>query len=152
MALAIVYHEAYAARLPASHRFPMGKFKALKDVLIAEGLATEASLYRPDPIPARWLDLAHEPAYVNAALRLELPPETERRIGLPITREVVKRACFVAAGTVLTARLALERGLAANTAGGSHHARRDTGSGFCTFNDVGVAASVLLQEGQVRRV
>jgi acetoin utilization deacetylase AcuC-like enzyme len=75
-----------------------------------------------------------------------------RRIGLPITREVARRARAATAGTVLTARLALEHGLACNTAGGSHHAFAGHGSGFCVFNDVAVAARVLLAEGLVERL
>ena len=75
-----------------------------------------------------------------------------RRIGLPVTAEVAARARAASGGTVLTARLALEHGLACNTAGGSHHAFAAYGSGFCLFNDVGVAARVLLAEGLVERI
>ena len=91
-------------------------------------------------------------AYVDAVLSQSLDAAAVRRIGLPITAEVATRARAASAGTVLTARLALEHGLACNTAGGSHHAFAAYGSGFCLFNDVAVAARVLLAEGLVERI
>jgi acetoin utilization deacetylase AcuC-like enzyme len=75
-----------------------------------------------------------------------------RRIGFSLTERVVLRAQLATAGTLLAARLALQEGLACNTAGGSHHARADQGAGFCVFNDVAVAASVLLAEGLVKQI
>jgi acetoin utilization deacetylase AcuC-like enzyme len=99
-----------------------------------------------------WLRLAHGPEYVDAVLGQSLDQAAARRIGLPITLEVATRSRAANAGTVLTARLALEHGLACNTAGGSHHAFAAYGSGFCVFNDVAVAARVLLTEGLVERV
>ena len=79
-------------------------------------------------------------------------PAVEREIGFPVGERVARRASLAAAGTVMAARLALASGLACNAAGGSHHARRSQGAGFCTFNDVGVAAALLLAEGLVASV
>ena len=110
-----------------------------------------AQLHRPELAPVGWLEQAHTPDYVEAALGLTLDAAAQRRIGLPITAEVVTRSRAACAGTVLTARLALEHGLACNTAGGSHHAFADQGAGFCVFNDVAVAAAVLLAEGRIGR-
>ena len=76
----------------------------------------------------------------------------EREIGFPIVERVSRRAQLAAGGTVLAARLALEHGIACNAAGGSHHARRAQGAGFCTFNDVAVASLVLLADGLVENV
>jgi acetoin utilization deacetylase AcuC-like enzyme len=81
-----------------------------------------------------------------------VPPQKERRIGFPVTAQVAKRAVAVPGGTYLAARLALERGFAANTAGGSHHALADTGAGFCVFNDLAITAIRLVEEGTVARV
>lgn len=147
MALPIVHHPDYDAGFPAGHRFPMGKYRALIDLLAESGAATAANLRTTSPAPARWLELAHDPAYVGQVLSCSVPRPIEREIGFAVDERVSRRAQLAAAGTLLAARLALEHGIACNTAGGSHHARRAQGAGFCTLNDVGVAASVLLGEG-----
>jgi acetoin utilization deacetylase AcuC-like enzyme len=151
MSLPVVHHPAYRATMPPGHRFPMAKYGRLMEHLLENDVVTPAQLHRPDLAPVAWLEQAHTPAYVEAALGLALEPAAQRRIGLPITAEVVRRSRAASAGTVLTARLALQHGLACNTAGGSHHAFADHGAGFCVFNDVAIAAAVLLQEGRIER-
>ncbi|MDP3896987.1 MAG: histone deacetylase [Mesorhizobium sp.] len=152
MLLPIVHHPDYDANFPARHRFPMGKYRLLMETLRAQGLATEENLRTPaSPSPA-WLKLAHDAAYVDQVLDLTVPAGIEKEIGFPVSEQVSRRAQMAVAGTILAARLALTHGIACNTAGGSHHARRAQGAGFCTFNDVGVAAHVLLSEGRARRV
>jgi acetoin utilization deacetylase AcuC-like enzyme len=84
--------------------------------------------------------------------RLNLTDAEVRRIGLPRTERVVRRARLAAAGTTLAARLAIEHGIACNAAGGSHHAAADHGAGYCVFNDVAVACATLLAEGRVGRI
>ena len=138
--------------MPPGHRFPMGKFGALMAYLLAQRVVAPAQVRAPELAPRKWLTLAHAPAYVEAVLSQSLDAAAVRRIGLPVTAEVAARARAASGGTVLTARLALEHGLACNTAGGSHHAFAAYGSGFCLFNDVGVAARVLLAEGLVERI
>lgn len=152
MALAIVHHPDYDAQFPAHHRFPMGKYRLLMEALDTRGLVGEGALHVPQPVGAETLALAHDPAYVAQVLTMTVPAPVERDIGFPVGERVARRAHLAASGTLLAARLALSRGIACNTAGGSHHARRGQGAGFCTFNDVGVAASALLSEGAVRRV
>ena len=152
--LPIIHHEAYVARdVPANHRFPMGKFRAVAERCVAEGLvASFEDFHRPMPAPASWLQLAHDPAYVDQVLTQTVPADLERRIGFKMTADVALRSRCAVAGTALAARLALEHGAACNTAGGSHHAFADGGAGFCVFNDVAVAARLLLAEGAVRRI
>jgi acetoin utilization deacetylase AcuC-like enzyme len=147
----IVHHPDYDAPLPDGHRFPMRKFAALADILRAEGLAPNGFAV-PDPATRDQLIAAHTPAYVDAVLTQTVARDVERRIGLPVSEPVARRACAATGGTLLTARLALAHGLACNTAGGSHHAARDGGVGFCVFNDVAVAALALLDAGAVRCV
>jgi len=147
----IVASAAYAAPLPPGHRFPMGKFPALAAILQAEALVPQG-FHEPEPADFALLARAHAPAYVTQVLSQSVPPATERRIGLPVTAAVASRACAAVGGTLLTARLALQAGVACNAAGGSHHAARDGGAGFCVFNDVAAAALRLLEEGAVRRV
>jgi acetoin utilization deacetylase AcuC-like enzyme len=148
VSLPIVRGAAYDAPLPDGHRFPMAKFAALADHLIARGLGPEGFIA---PVPARrdQLIAAHEPAYVDAVLSLTLPAEAQRRIGLPVTADVVRRSLHAVGGTIRAAELALEQGLAANAAGGSHHAGPSGGAGFCVFNDVAVAALDLLARGAI---
>jgi acetoin utilization deacetylase AcuC-like enzyme len=152
MPLPVVHHPAFTAPMPAGHRFPMAKFGRVMALLLEDAVVAPEDVQVPELAPPAWLELAHTPGYVGAVLDQSLDAAAVRRIGLPITAAVARRARAACAGTVLTARLALARGLACNTAGGSHHAFRDHGSGFCVFNDVAVAARLLLAEGAVERV
>ncbi|WP_350332815.1 histone deacetylase family protein [Coralliovum pocilloporae] len=148
--LPIVHNPAYHADLPQGHRFPILKFRRLAEVLVDDGLVSGSGFHVPDPAPADWLKLAHEPGYVDQALALDIPPAVMREIGFPLHDDVIMRARCATGGTVLAAELALQHGLACNTAGGSHHARYRHGAGFCTFNDVAVAIRVLQTRGQIR--
>lgn len=148
----IVHHPAYAAPLPAGHRFPMGKFAALAALLRARGLLGEHNLVEPALAEPDALALAHDRAWVEAVLAARVDPAAERRLGLPVSPAVALRARAASGGTLAAARLALDYGLALNSAGGSHHAQRSGGAGFCVFNDLAVASLVLLAEGRVRRV
>ncbi len=147
MTLQIASHPDYDAGFAADHRFPMGKYSALMQLLVERGLT--AGLHVPAPAPASWLKLAHDATYVDQVIACAVPPRIEREIGFPVSERVSRRARLAAGGTVLAARLALEHGIACNAAGGSHHARRAQGAGFCTFNDVAVAALLLLADGAV---
>ncbi|MGA0162217.1 MAG: histone deacetylase [Vulcanococcus sp.] len=152
MRLPLVYHPAYSAPLPSSHRFPMAKFKLLRAHLEEQGIARDEQIHRPLPVPRRWLELTHSRRYHQAFARGELLPAEQRRIGLPATTPLVQRTWLAVGGSLLTARLALQHGVACHLAGGTHHAYPDHGSGFCIFNDFAVAAQVLLAEGQVQRL
>jgi acetoin utilization deacetylase AcuC-like enzyme len=149
--LPVVHHPAYVAPMPAGHRFPMAKFGRLMAWLLEDRVVVPEQVHVPEPAPAASLELAHAPAYVEAVLGQTLDAAAVRRIGLPITSEVARRACAANGGTLLAARLALKHGIACNTAGGSHHAFADHGSGFCVFNDVAVAIRVLLTERRIER-
>ena len=152
MRVPVVHHPAYVAPLPPAHRFPMPKFARLLACLRETGLLLPSQEFVPEPAPRGWLELAHAGSYVSAILEGRLDPAAERRLGLPLSPALAMRARCAVAGTVLAARLALEHGVACNTAGGSHHAFAGFGSGFCVFNDVAVAAALLLAEGLVGRV
>lgn len=151
----LVSHPAFEAVLPKDHRFPMGKYGHLREILTSAGLAPDGFV-EPQEAPAELLALAHERAYVDQVLACEsgaatLPRDMERRIGLPVTPPVIRRARLSAAGTLMAARLALRHGLAGSTAGGSHHGRRQAGAGFCVFNDVAVAAKALRASREIGR-
>jgi acetoin utilization deacetylase AcuC-like enzyme len=152
MGLPIVHHPDYVAPLRQGHPFPMSKYGYLRQGLERRGLMRPGSWLAPAPASAAMLARAHDLSYVERALNLTLTEAEQRRIGLPRTEAVVRRARLAAAGATLAARLALEHGIACNGAGGSHHAGPEGGSGYCVFNDVAVAAATLLEEGAVKRV
>src|SRR3712207_3578297 len=139
MALAIVHHPAFDAPLPAGHRFPMSKFRRLAEILVEEGIVTAGAFHMPEPADLPTLARAHDESYVMDVFEAAVPANVEREIGLPVGAAVSLRARAATAGTILAGRLALSHGIACNTAGGSHHARRTHGAGFCVFNDVAVA-------------
>jgi len=152
MALHIVSHRDYDANFPADHRFPMGKYRALVERLDATGLLARSVHVEPRLAEETALKRAHDPAYVDQVIACSVPERIEREIGFPISERVSLRARRAAGGTLLAARLAMTHGIACNAAGGSHHARYAQGAGFCTLNDVAVAALDLLAERPDARI
>jgi acetoin utilization deacetylase AcuC-like enzyme len=152
MNLPIVYHPDYVAPIPEGHRFPMPKFRQLYQFLLADGVATPEQFHTPNSPPKAWIELVHTPEYVQAYYEGTLDPKAQRRIGLPWSPALVTRTCTAIGGTILTAQLALQHGLACNTAGGTHHAFPSYGSGFCIFNDLAISARVLQQLGLAQRI
>ncbi|MEH0073787.1 histone deacetylase [Pannonibacter sp. Pt2] len=147
----VVHHPAYCAELPEEHRFPMNKFRRVAEMALAEGLVPGGKFMKPRAAPAEWVALAHDPAYVEQVFSTAVPPAIAREIGFPMTQSIALRGRCATGGSVLTGYLALEHGLACNTAGGSHHARKAHGAGFCVFNDVAVAIRVMQADGVIRR-
>ena len=123
-------------------------FQALGEM----GLARPSQIHTPLPVPRRWLEHVHQRPYHEAFARGTLDRQAQRRIGLPATTPLVQRTWLAVGGTLLTARLALEYGVACHLAGGTHHAFPAYGSGFCIFNDIAVTAKVLLDEGRLKRL
>lgn len=142
------FHPGYVAPLPAGHRFPMSKYEATHDALIAAGLQPVA----PQEAPRELLLAAHAPAYVDAVLAASVDRAIERRIGFAVTPEVSRRSRLSVGGTYASAVHALEHGFAANVAGGSHHAMPDGGAGYCVLNDLAITAAALLHDGRVARI
>jgi acetoin utilization deacetylase AcuC-like enzyme len=152
MDLPIAYHPDYVAPLPPGHRFPMPKFRMLYELLLADGVIHPAQVVTPELPPQEWLELVHTPDYVQDYCQGLLDAKAQRRIGLPWSLQLVNRTCIAVGGTILTAKLALQHGLACNTAGGTHHAFPSYGSGFCIFNDLAIAARVVQRLGLVKQV
>ncbi|KAB7646361.1 histone deacetylase family protein [Polymorphobacter fuscus] len=148
--LPLFHHPDYVAALPAGHSFPMSKYALLLDALAEAGQAL--AIRAAAPMPAAWVEAVHDPAYVAAVLAAAVPPERERRIGFPVTADVARRTLAVAGGTHAAALWALRSGYAANGAGGSHHALPDGGAGYCVTNDLAIAASRLVAEGDATRI
>src|SRR3954466_9117246 len=143
--------DTYAVPLPPGHRFPMPKYRLLRERLVATGVIAEAELEEADLIDRASLLLAHTPHYVETVFSGSLTEADQRRIGFPGSEGLLARSRASVYGTVAAARAALRDGLAGNLAGGTHHAAADRGSGFCVFNDTAVAARALQREGVVDR-
>lgn len=152
MDLPLVYHGNYVAPLPPGHRFPMDKFRHIRDTLISDQVAHPSQFHDPEFPPIEWLEWVHTPEYVSAYMSGTLDPKAQRRIGLPWSPELAQRTHIAVGGTILTAKLALEHGLACNTAGGTHHAFPSYGSGFCIFNDMAIATRYVQKMGLAQRV
>jgi acetoin utilization deacetylase AcuC-like enzyme len=149
----VFYSDTFVLPLPEHHRFPMSKYRLLRERLIDAGILAPADLQIPDAVSWEDLRLVHDAAYVDAVASGTLPPEAQRRIGFPWSEMMVERSRRSVGATLAAARQALDgaRNVAANLAGGTHHAFRDRGEGYCVFNDVAVAATVLLREGAIAR-
>jgi acetoin utilization deacetylase AcuC-like enzyme len=182
------YSDTFVLPLPDHHRFPMTKYRLLRELLIDQGVLGSEDLHVPDPISWDELRLVHDPSYVDAVACGTLAPDAQRRIGFPWSEMMVERsrrsvgATLAAAREVVRPRSDVARGfppslkrrrtaealaeagqprdrgperaalqISANLAGGTHHAFRDRGEGYCVFNDVAVAATVLLREGAIAR-
>jgi len=146
----IFYSDHFVLPLPRGHRFPMSKYARLRERVLAGHFASDC--FVPDAAQDDELALAHDPDYVARVAGGTLSAGELRRIGFPWSPQMVERSRRTSGATLAAARAALEDGTAANLAGGTHHAFRDRGEGFCVFNDSAVAARVLQAEGRVRRV
>jgi hypothetical protein len=149
--LPIVYHPAYSKpTLPSSHRFPMKVFSGIYKKLLKDGVAVPGqNLFQPARMPSvEELVAAHDEVYIDKFRLGALGDKEMRKIGLPWSPELVERTFAEVAGTILTADLALTCGLAVNTAGGTHHAHYDFGSGYCIVNDLAVTALRVLNNKQ----
>ncbi len=137
--------------LPAGHPFPMTKYRALRERLLAEGVLIAGEVARSDEAPIEWLLRAHEADFVARALDGRLGADAVRRLGLPWSAALVARARGAVYGTVRAAEAALVHGVAGNLAGGTHHAFFDRGEGYCVFNDIAVAIHHLRAGGLAAR-
>lgn len=145
------YHAGYGVALPAGHPFPMSKYLLLKNRLMAEGILAPGDVLEPEPIDLETAALVHTRAYLDKLQSSTLSAPEQRRLGLPWSDELWRRSRLAAGGTLQAARTSLERGLAGNLAGGTHHAFADHGEGFCVLNDVAIAISKLRAEGLIER-
>lgn len=148
----IFYCDEFVLPLPPQHRFPMAKYRRLRERVVADGLADECDLRVPAPATDEQLARAHTPDWVARVRDGRLRTPEIRRIGFPWSAELVERSRRSVGGTIAAGREALSRGTAVNLAGGTHHAFADRGEGYCVFNDAAVAARDLQASGAVDRV
>ena len=152
--LPIVYHSNYSCPFPSGHRFVMRKFVDLYQQVLKLGLIApdHNNLYSPQAATIEDLVCVHDVAYLQSLVGNSVDQKAWRRVGLPWSQGLVERTLTAPNGTLLSARLALQKGLACHLAGGTHHAHFDFGSGFCMINDLAYTAQTLLHSGEVKRV
>lgn len=138
--LKIAFNPLYAHPLPEGHRFPMEKYTLLPEQLCYEGTLTDENFFDPRSATDEEVLKVHDPLYLDKLRRFQLTRKEERATGFPLSLQLVERELTITGGTVQAVDFALARGAAGNIAGGTHHAYRDRGEGFCLLNDAAVAA------------
>lgn len=148
----LFYADHFVLPLPAGHRFPMEKYSRLRERLRRSGVFGDDDFVVPEAADDTALLRAHSPDYLHRVVSGALSTAEQRRIGFPWTSQMVERSRRSTGATLAACRAALDTGCAANLAGGTHHAARDAGAGFCVFNDSAVAALAMRAERLVERV
>jgi len=148
-----VFHsDQFEFPLPPKHHFPLRKFAMLYQAVAAADLVPPEDLVVPQAATDEQILRAHDADYLERVKSGRLSPKEIRRIGLPWSPELVERARRSVGGTIGACRAALSDGVAINLAGGTHHAFRDHGQGYCLFNDIVIAARAMQVQRRARRV
>lgn len=150
--LPIAFHPIYKHPLPEGHRFPMLKYELLPQQLVHEGTITQSAFYAPNMPDMQYILGIHQKEYVDDLLNLTLDARAARKIGFPLSAELVERELRIAQGTIWGCEQALQKGIAFNIAGGTHHAYSTHGEAFCLLNDQATAAHYLLQNKKAKRI
>ena len=150
MDLSVVNHQDYFAKIGDDHKFPINKFGELANFLIKKKIVKK--FHKPYPCSEETLRRAHSEKYIKEVKNKSLDQNMIKKIGFPLVDSVIQRSLVATGGTVLASKIAINNGIACNTAGGSHHANFESGAGYCVFNDVAVAAQYLLERGLAGRI
>eukprot|EP01132_Coremiostelium_polycephalum_P016838 gene16838-20207_t len=148
----IAHHKMFAHPLPEGHRFPMLKYELIPEQLLYEGSIEQEQLFEPGLLEEEIIVMTHEKAYWEKLRDLTLSDREQRRIGFPLSPELVEREVRIARGTIEAAISAMEYKIAFNVAGGTHHAGRSWGEGFCLLNDQAIAANYLLNRNLCSKI
>jgi acetoin utilization deacetylase AcuC-like enzyme len=148
MSRRLFYCDHHQLPLPPGHRFPAEKYRMLRERLAADGYF---ELVPADPADVDLIELAHDPGYVRAVVEGTLDATIVRRIGFPWSPQLVQRTLCSVGGTLAATNEAMATGWGGNLAGGTHHAFRDSGAGFCVFNDLVIAIHAGRKRGQFQR-
>jgi len=144
--LKIAYDPIYAHPLPEGHRFPMLKYELIPEQLLHEGLIAKENLFSPVLLDEEVILCTHDKDYWHQLHDLTLPHKEQRRIGFPLSAQLIEREVRIGRGTIDGCHYAFEYGVAFNVAGGTHHAGTNWGEGFCLLNDQAMAANYLLNK------
>ena len=150
--LKIAFDKKYVLPLPEGHRFPMLKYELIPDQLLYEGLVSKEQFFSPNKIKENWVEKVHDRKYIQNLNSLTLTKSEIRKTGFPLTKELVEREYMITEGSRKCVDYAIEFGAAANIAGGTHHAFRDRGEGFCLFNYVAVASYYAIEKFQMNQI
>jgi acetoin utilization deacetylase AcuC-like enzyme len=150
--LKIAWSKEYSHPLPEGHRFPMVKYELIPQQLIYEGTISESNLFSPRSIDPFFVELTHDPIYYEKLKKGTLSLSEIRRTGFPYSSSLVLREEIIVQGTLQTADHALEHGISMNVAGGTHHAYRNRGEGFCLLNDIAIATNYLIYSKKCDKV
>ncbi|MEM8847345.1 MAG: histone deacetylase [Bacteroidota bacterium] len=150
--LKIAYHPIYKHPLPEGHRFPMEKYDLLPRQLVHEGTCAQDNFFEPSLLSDPAILDVHDETYFQNLTQLNLKPSEVRKIGFPLSEELVQRERIIADGTIKGCEFALQNGIAMNIAGGTHHAYSDRGEAFCMLNDQAIGAKYLLKKGLAQNI
>jgi acetoin utilization deacetylase AcuC-like enzyme len=150
--LPIAFHPLYTHPLPEGHRFPMLKYDLLPKQLLYEGTAKSSDFFEPDTVDIEHVLAVHKKKYVEDFISLQIEPKAARKIGFPLSNELVERELRIANGTIIASEMALQNGIAFNIAGGTHHAFSDHGEAFCMLNDQAIGAQYLLNKNLAKKI
>jgi acetoin utilization deacetylase AcuC-like enzyme len=150
--LPIAFHPIYKHPLPEGHRFPMLKYELLPKQLLHEGTANSLDFFEPDVVDLQYVLAVHKKEYLDDLIGLKIEPRAARKIGFPLSNQLVERELRIANGTIMGCELALLKGIAFNIAGGTHHAFSDHGEAFCMLNDQAIGAQYLLDKKLARKI
>ncbi len=148
----IAFDPIYAHPLPEGHRFPMLKYELIPGQLLHEGTAEPGDFFVPTVCSREDILLTHDAEYLDKLENQRLSEREQRAVGFPQSPQLTLREKTITQGTIDCALSAMENGAAFNVAGGTHHAFRDRGEGFCLLNDFAVAANHLLHNGKVQDI
>ncbi len=148
----IAYSEKYHLPLPENHRFPMEKYSLIPQQLLYEGTFEKENFFIPQQFDSKVISAVHDDYYIEKLNTGKLQRHEERRIGFPWSQELIRREEHITYGTIQAALYAMEKGIAFNVAGGTHHAYRDRGEGFCIYNDIAVASQYLLDRQKANQI
>ncbi|MGZ9734871.1 histone deacetylase family protein [Flavobacterium sp. GNP002] len=148
----IAFHPIYQHPLPEGHRFPMLKYELLPQQLVHEGTAYVADFFEPEMCDLAPVLAIHTTTYLNDLLQLTLDTKAARKIGFPLSKELVARELIIAQGTIVGAQKSFDTKVSFNIAGGTHHAFTDHGEAFCLLNDQAIAAQFLLNHKLAKKI
>lgn len=150
--LKIAYHPIYQHPLPEGHRFPMLKYDLLPKQLLHEGTCTTGNFFEPELPNDKYIVAVHDPEYFYDLLNIKISPKKARKIGFPLTEDLVERERIIANGTMKGCEYAIENGVAMNIAGGTHHAYTNHGEAFCMLNDQAIGARYLQSKNLAKKI
>ncbi len=150
--LKIAYSPIYKYSLPEGHRFPMMKYELLPEQLLYEGTITKENFFHPKALPESIILRTHDAEYWQKLKTQNLTAKEIRKLGFPMSKELITRSTHISQGTIDCALYAQQFGVALNIAGGTHHSFRDHGEGFCLLNDIAIASNYLLDQGLAKQI